>query len=239
MGKILNIETSTRICSVALSVDGKVTALQESAVENSHAKQITLFAEQVMYQAGMNFKDLDAVAVSKGPGSYTGLRIGVSTAKGFCYSLDKPLIAVGTLQALAYGMVQKLKSTGENPDDFLFVPMIDARRMEVYSAVYDSQLNEVRAVKAEVIDENSFADFFRKDKKLVFAGDGASKCREVLSAVSGKAVFPEGPAASAAFMAPLSEKKWQRNQFEDVAYFEAFYLRDFIAGIPRVKGLRD
>ncbi len=239
MGKILNIETSTRVCSVALAVDGKVVAIQESTVENSHARHITLFAEQVMFQAGINFKDLDAVAISKGPGSYTGLRIGVSTAKGFCYSLDKPLIAVDTLQALAYGMVQKLKNTGENPEGFLFVPMIDARRMEVYSAVYDSRLNEVREVKAEVIDKNSFTGFFQKDKKLVFAGDGAMKCKEVLSSASVKAVFPEELAASSAYMAPLSEKKWQQQQFENTAYFEPFYLKDFIAGIPRVKGLRD
>ncbi len=239
MGKILNIETSTRVCSVALAFDGKVEVMQESMVKNSHARHITVFAEEVIYRAGITFHELDAIAISKGPGSYTGLRIGVSTAKGFCYSLDKPLVAVGTLQALAYGMVQKLKSSGENPEEFLFVPMIDARRMEVYSAVFDSRFHEIRKVKAEIINENSFAGFFQQGKKLVFAGDGASKCREVLSGVSDKALFPEGLAASAAHMAPLSEKKWQKQQFEDVAYFEPFYLKDFVAGIPRVKGLRD
>ncbi len=238
MGKILNIETSTRVCSVALSVEGDVVARQESAVENSHARHITLFAEQVMYQAGINFKDLDAVAVSKGPGSYTGLRIGVSTAKGFCYSLDKPLIAVDTLQALAWGMKYQLEKKGQNPDDFLFVPMIDARRMEVYTAVFDSRLHEIRKVKAEIIDENAFAGFFKQDKKLIFAGDGAMKCKEVLSSASEKAVFPEEMPASAVYMAPLAEKKWQQRQFEDTAYFEPFYLKDFVAGIPRVKGLR-
>ncbi len=238
MGKILNIETSTRICSVALAVDGKVVAMQESAVKNSHARHITVFAEEVMYQSGMNFKDLDAIAVSKGPGSYTGLRIGVSTAKGFCYSLDKPLISVGTLRALANGMLLKMKSEGKNPDDFLFCPMIDARRMEVYAAVYDSALRVLREVKAEVIDEKAFAEFLKGEKPLLFMGDGAPKCKEILTRISDKALFPEDFPASAAYMAPLSEEKFTKGQFEDTAYFEPFYLKDFVAGIPRVKGLR-
>ena len=239
MGKILNIETSTRVCSVALAFDGEVAVMQESVVENSHARHITVFAEEVIYRAGITFKELDAIAVSKGPGSYTGLRIGVSTAKGFCYSLDKPLISVGTLRSLANGMIAKFKNEGKNPDDYLFCPMIDARRMEVYSAVYDSSLNEVRKIEAEVIDEKSFGDLFEKGKRLVFMGDGAQKCKDILSEASGNAVFPQEFLASAAYMAPLAEKKLQQNDFEDTAYFEPFYLKDFIAGIPRVKGLRD
>jgi tRNA threonylcarbamoyladenosine biosynthesis protein TsaB len=238
LGKILNIETSTRVCSVALAMDGKVVALQESNTENSHARQITVFAEQLMYRSGITFQDLDAIAVSKGPGSYTGLRIGVSTAKGFCYSLDKPLIAVGTLRSLAHGIILQFLKEGKNPDDFLFVPMVDARRMEVYCAVYDSHLQEKRPVKAEVIDENSFRTFLQQDKPLVFIGDGATKCREVLSQASAKAIFPNEFLASAAYMAPLAEEKLQARQFEDTAYFEPFYLKDFIAGIPKVKGLR-
>jgi len=238
LGKILNIETSTRICSVALAIDGQVAAMQESSVENSHARHITVFAEEVMYLAGMNFKDLDAVAVSKGPGSYTGLRIGVSTAKGFCYSLDKPLISVGTLRSLANGMIEKMKSEGKDPNEYLFCPMIDARRMEVYTAVYDSTLHELLPVKAEVIDEGSFAEFFQGEKPLVFIGDGAPKCKDILATVSGKALFPGDFPASAAYMARLSEEKFRQGQFEDTAYFEPFYLKDFVAGIPRVKGLR-
>jgi len=191
LGKILNIETSTQVCSVALAVDGKTIALQESNTESSHARQITVFAEQIMYKSGFTFQDLDAIAVSKGPGSYTGLRIGVSTAKGFCYSLDKPLISVGTLTSLANGMILKLAAEGKNPIDFLFCPMIDARRMEVYSAVYDNRLHEVRKVLAEVIDENSFFDFFRQKKPLIFVGDGAAKCKEILSKVSSNAIFRE------------------------------------------------
>ena len=239
MGKILNIETSTRVCSVALSVDGKTAALLETNTESSHARQITVFAEQLMYKAGLNFQDLDAIAVSKGPGSYTGLRIGVSTAKGFCYSLDKPLLSVGTLQSLAAGMIQQLAGKGENPDDFLFCPMIDARRMEVYSAVYDSKLHEVRKIMAEIIDENSFADFFKQGKSLVFMGDGAAKCKEILAKASPNAIFREDFLASATYMAPLAEEKFKTGEFEDTAYFEPFYLKDFVAGIPRVKGLRD
>jgi len=239
LGKILNIETSTRVCSVALAIDGKLTAIQEANTENSHARQITVFAEQLMYQAKMTFQDLDAIAVSKGPGSYTGLRIGVSTAKGFCYSLDKPLISVGTLRSLANGMILKFKAEGKNPDNFLFCPMIDARRMEVFSAVYDALLNEVREIRAEIIDENAFADFFKQDKTLVFMGDGAEKCKTILQKASPKALFREEFLASAAYMAPLAEDKFRSGKFEDTAYFEPFYLKDFIAGIPRVKGLRD
>ncbi len=238
MRQILNIETSTQICSVALSVDGKTIALQESNTESSHARQITVFAEQLMYTADLNFQDLDAIAVSKGPGSYTGLRIGVSTAKGFCYSLDKPLISVGTLKSMANGMILKLTDEGKNPDDFLFCPMIDARRMEVYTAVYDSRLREVRKVLAEIIDENSFADFFKQNKPLIFMGDGAAKCEEILTKVSQSAIFRKEFLASATYMAPLAEKKLKAGEFEDTAYFEPFYLKDFVAGIPHVKGLR-
>ncbi len=238
MGKILNIETSTQVCSVALSVDGKTVALQESNTKSSHAQQITIFAEQLMYKTGFNFQDLDAIAVSKGPGSYTGLRIGVSTAKGFCYSLDKPLISVGTLKSLAKGILLKLTSEGGNPDDFLFCPMVDARRMEVYTAVYDSRLHEVRKVMAEVIDENSFADFFKQGKSLIFIGDGAAKCKELLTKVSSNAIFREELLASATYMAPLAEEKLKARVFEDTAYFEPFYLKDFVAGIPHVKGLK-
>ncbi len=237
MANILNIETATRVCSVALSVDGNVVALQESKSRNSHAEQITLFSEQVIYQAGMSFRDLDAVAISKGPGSYTGLRIGVSTAKGFCYSLDIPLIAVGTLPALAQGMIGKITEEGNHPEDFLYCPMIDARRMEVYTALYDHQLMEVKQVEAEVITENSFARWFREGKKILFLGDGALKCKPLLSANPG-AVFTEQEfLPSAAFMAYLTEARFQNQEFEDVAYFEPFYLKDFVPGIPKVKGL--
>lgn len=238
MGKILNIETATRVCSVALSENGNILAIQESRSKNSHAEQITLFSEQVIYKAGISFKDLDAVAISKGPGSYTGLRIGVSTAKGFCYSLDIPLISVGTLPALAYGMIRKITDKGKKPEDFLYCPMIDARRMEVYTALYNHNLEEVKKVEAEIITGKSYAAWFQKDKKVIFAGDGALKCKPLLSHNAG-AVFTEKEfMPSAAYMASLAEEKFQKKNFEDVAYFEPFYLKDFIPGIPKVKGLR-
>ena len=232
MAKILNIETSTRACSVALAIDGNVVALKEAFDRNSHAENITIFSENVVKQAGITFKDLDAVAVSMGPGSYTGLRIGVSTAKGFCYSLDKPLLALNTLKALAWGMISKT----QNPKDFLFCPMIDARRMEVYSAIFDSDLNEIRETQAEIIDENSFQELLNSSK-MIFAGDGAEKCESVLGS-NQNAYFITNLLPSAQFLSVLSMKKFEENKFEDVAYFEPFYLKDFIAGKPRVKGLK-
>lgn len=238
MGKILNIETATRICSVALSDNGQVIAMQESNTKNSHAEQITVFSEQIIYKSGISFSDLDAIAISKGPGSYTGLRIGVSTAKGFCYSLDKPLLSIGTLDALAAGIIAKMKEAGEKLEDMIFCPMIDARRMEVYAAVFDAQLHLIRETKAEIIDENSFADLFKTGKKIIFVGDGAAKCKAMLGNHE-QAIFPEEFLPSAAFMAPLAEAKFNKQEFEDPAYFEPFYLKDFIPGISRVKGLRD
>ncbi|MCF6169972.1 MAG: tRNA (adenosine(37)-N6)-threonylcarbamoyltransferase complex dimerization subunit type 1 TsaB [Bacteroidales bacterium] len=232
MATILNIETSTTVCSVALAVDGKVVAIKESHTKNSHAVQITLFCEAVLKEYGIGFPDLDAVAVSKGPGSYTGLRIGVSTAKGFCYAIDKPLIAIGTLKAMAAGMIEN----ESKPEDFLYCPMIDARRMEVYSAFFDSELNELKKTEAVVVDENSFSDLL-SSHKIIFAGDGAAKCREILSHQQ-HAIFKGGFHPSTAFMAQLSEQKFNQQDFENVAYFEPFYLKDFVAGIPRVKGLR-
>ncbi len=234
MALILNIETSTRVCSVSLAVNGQTEAIKESHTKNSHAGLLTIFTQQLISDQGYEFQDLDAVSVSKGPGSYTGLRIGVSTAKGLCYSLDKPLIAITTLEAMAVGMIQK----AENKDDekTVFCPMIDARRMEVYSALYSSDLSMIRKIKAEIIDEDSFADELT-NYKIVFGGDGAAKCKEVLSN-STNAIFLDDFFPSSRFMSQLSERKFSESNFEDLAYFEPFYLKDFIAGKPRVKGLR-
>ena len=233
MALILNIETSTQVCSVSLSVDGFVTAIKESHTKNSHAEQLTIFAQQIITEGGYGFKDLDAIAVSKGPGSYTGLRIGVSTAKGLCYSLEKPLIAISTLKAMAAGMIQEIDN---EIDNYLFCPMIDARRMEVYSALFSSENKMTRKIKAEVIDENSFLKELETNK-IVFGGDGAPKCKEILGQ-NKNAVFLDEFFPSSKFMAQLAEQKFQNKDFEDVAYFEPFYLKDFVAGIPRVKGLR-
>jgi len=217
---ILNIETATTMCSVSIGKDGKLVALKELNGDYTHAENLTLFIEAVVKQAGIQLSDLDAIAVSKGPGSYTGLRIGVSTAKGLCYSLDKPLIAINTLQHLSLTL-----SEGEG---ILLCPMIDARRMEVYCAVYDSNGNEIVPTAAEIIDENSFADLLKKGK-MVFFGDGAAKCKETFASNSN-AIFRDDIYPSAKNMIPLSEKAFNAKQLEGVAYFEPFYLKDFVAG---------
>jgi len=234
MAVILNIETSTQVCSVCLSVDGELYGIKESHTKNSHAELLTILAQQILNEQNYELKDLDAVAVSKGPGSYTGLRIGVSTAKGLCYSLDKPLIAISTLEAMAAGMAGRLDA--EKYDNILFCPMIDARRMEVYSALFADDISMVRDIKAEVIDENSFTEELKKHS-IVFGGDGAPKCKEML-AKNPNAIFLDEFFPSSEFMAALAEQKFMDKDFEDTAYFEPFYLKDFVAGIPRVKGLR-
>ncbi len=222
MSLILNLETSTKVCSVAIGKDGKLIALKEANEDKSHSSVITLFIMEVLSKAGITLYDLDAIAVSKGPGSYTGLRIGVSTAKGLCYSLNKSLIAVNTLQAMAVG-ITVYKEFGAA----IFCPMIDARRMEVYTCFYDSDNNEVRKTSADIIDKNTYADILDKNK-VVFFGDGSAKCKDALSH-HANAIFVEGVFTSAKNMIPLSEKAFNNGQFEDVAYFEPYYLKDFIA----------
>ena len=234
MALILNIETSTQVCSVSLSVDGETTGIKESHTKNSHAELLTIFAQQIISDGGYEFKDLDAIAVSKGPGSYTGLRIGVSTAKGLCYSLDKPLIAISTLESMAVGMIQSMNS--EDITNTLFCPMIDARRMEVYSAIFAADTTMVREIKAEIIDENSFGEELKLNK-IVFGGDGEPKCKEVLSH-NKNAIFLDNFNTSSGFLSQLAEQKFVDDKFEDIAYFEPLYLKDFVAGKPRVKGLR-
>jgi tRNA threonylcarbamoyladenosine biosynthesis protein TsaB len=238
MATILNIETATKVCSVALSLNGEIVQLQESREKNSHSATITLFIEEVMNTAGIPFSGLDAVAVSMGPGSYTGLRIGVSTAKGICYALDKPLIAISTLQAMAAGMINLTQITHKDArmQSSLFCPMIDARRMEVYNALYDKELNTIRATQAEIISGDSFQEQMEK-QQVVFAGDGAEKCKIFLGQ-HPNALFLDEFFPSSAFMHKISEKKYQAGEFESVAYFEPFYLKDFIPGISKVKGLR-
>ncbi len=212
-------------------MDGEITSLKETHVANSHAELITLHSEKVLQKSGITFTDLDAVAVSMGPGSYTGLRIGVSTAKGFCFALNKPLIAIETLKAMAAGMIAQIRD-----DNFLVCPMIDARRMEVYTAIYDQDLKNIRETEALIINSDSFNDLLQ-DHQIYFGGDGAAKCKEVLG-LQKKSVFIPSFHPSAKAMASLSENKFVAKQFEDVAYFEPYYLKDFVAGIPKVKGLK-
>ena len=230
---ILCLETATPVCSVALNENCCTIALRETEGQNAHSEKITNFIREVMETAGIDYKQLDAVAVSQGPGSYTGLRIGVSTAKGICYAADLPLMAIDTLEAMAYGI--KMKFGSQIADNDLLIPMIDARRMEVYASIFDAQLNKISDTTARVIDEHSFADLSR-DHRLWLFGDGAPKLSKLFENQPNINII-DGFKPSAAYMLPLADKALKEQRFVDVAYFEPFYLKDFIAGKPHVKGL--
>ena len=234
MALILNLETATTVCSVSLAKDGNLLSLKEINGDYSHAENLTIFIEDVMSRAGAKLNQLDAVAVSKGPGSYTGLRIGTSTAKGLCYSLDIPLIAVGTLEHISLSVSATHTSPAGQPPA-LFCPMLDARRMEVYCAVFDAGNTNVIPVAAEIIDEqfwNKISSLSGKEGEnpiVYFFGDGAAKCKEILS-VNKNAAFIDTVFPSAKNMIALSERAYMNKQFENAAYFEPFYLKDFVAG---------
>ena len=234
---ILCLETSTAVCSVALVENGNVVALRESLDGQNHAEKITLFIDEVMKEAGIAYKDLDAVATSMGPGSYTGLRIGVSTAKGLCYAMEKPLIAIDTLAAMAYGFEDnKLEpiANSQQPAAIL-CPMIDARRMEVYTAFFNEKLERTSETEALVIDENSFMEL-KQDNHLYLFGDGADKLAALFENDENITVV-EKFHCSAAYMAKLADEAFTNKQFVDTAYFEPFYLKNFVPGMPKVKGL--
>ncbi len=229
MAYILCIETATEICSVAIAFNGETIAIENDYSGNSHASQLHLIVARVLQKAGITFKELSAVAISKGPGSYTGLRVGVSAAKGYCYVLNIPLIAINTLQSLANGYLM------QNPNySGLICPMIDARRMEVYCAVFDSNLNEILPTQAKIIDELSFANELAQNE-IVFIGNGAEKCNgkfEYLSRFSGTK-FEIGYVCNASFISTLAQAAFDKNEFEDLAYFEPFYLKDFVGTIAK------
>ncbi len=220
---ILNIETSTKNCSVCISKNGEIVAIKELNNGNySHAEVLHPFINDVIREANITSEQLNAIAVSKGPGSYTGLRIGVSAAKGLCFALNIPLISIHTLQSLALSI---------STENALVVPMLDARRMEVYSAVFDSENIQIREIKAEVINEMSFLNYLAASK-VYFLGDGAEKCKT--SITHSNAVFVDSKYPSAKEMSILSYDKYKKNDIEDVAYFEPFYLKDFIV-VPQKK----
>lgn len=219
MAKILCIETATTNCSVALSVNGSVIALREDLSKGySHAELLHPFIEEALEEALLNKEELEAIAVSMGPGSYTGLRIGVSAAKGLCYALEIPLIAIPTLTSIAHRVTDD-KST--------IVSMLDARRMEVYSAVFNSEKQEIRETKAEILTENSFLDYL-ENGKVSFIGSGVAKFMDICNHPNAHFIADQLP--SAAQMAPLAEAKQKIGDIEDVAYFEPYYLKDFISG---------
>ena len=248
---ILCLETSTAVCSVALVENGNVVALRESLDGLNHAEKITLFIDEEMKEAGIAYKDLDAVATSMGPGSYTGLRIGVSTAKGLCYAMEKPLIAIDTLAAMAcgfnaaetqrgkvtelmVGVNSQSQSQGQQPTAIL-CPMIDARRMEVYTAFFNEKLERTSETEALVIDENSFMEL-KQNNHLYLFGDGADKLAALFENDENITVV-EKFHCSAAYMAKLADEAFTNKQFVDTAYFEPFYLKNFVPGMPKVKGL--
>ncbi|MEA3460228.1 MAG: tRNA (adenosine(37)-N6)-threonylcarbamoyltransferase complex dimerization subunit type 1 TsaB [Bacteroidota bacterium] len=234
---ILHIETATDICSVALSEGDRQLSLIESGLERSHAKLLNTFIRQAAEQAGKALKELNGVAVSKGPGSYTGLRIGVSTAKGLAYALEIPLLASGTLENMAGGAesnAEVAELISRHRDNLLLCPMLDARRMEVYAGFYTVEKNLFREVSADVIDQGSYQEIL-KSHPVCFFGNGAEKCSPVLN--HPNAHFIDGINPSAGTMIPSILNKYQKKQFEDVAYFEPFYLKDFIATVPKKKVL--
>ena len=223
---ILQIETATASCSIALAKDGEVVSFKQINQRNIHAEVITLFINDLINSAGINYSQLDAIAVSSGPGSYTGLRIGISTAKGLCFALDKPLIAIETLEAMAYGA--KARDAHSFDADMLLCPMIDARRMEVFTALFTADSKKIKSTAAEIVDENSFSDLL-KSHRILFFGDGAEKCQAVLAGNPNALFLPEF-VNSAIDLTKLAAEKFSKKDFEDTAYFEPFYLKDFIAG---------
>ena len=222
MAIILNIETATTMCSVSLANNGELIACKEIDNGYTHAENLHIFINDLLIQEKVMPSRLDAIAVGSGPGSYTGLRIGVSTAKGLAYSLQKPLIAVNTLSTMALAAKEKLNS------DTLLCPMLDARRMEVYCAVFDKDLNAIKETSAQIITEENL-NYFALNKPMTFFGDGMPKCKSLLQNLP-EASFVEEVVPSSKQLAKLSYEKFKLQQFEDLAYFEPFYLKDFMIG---------
>ena len=226
MACILHIETSTEACSVAVSEYGLAEFKLEDLQGPSHAVQLGVFVDEALSFVDNHGMPLDAVAVSCGPGSYTGLRIGVSMAKGICYGRNLPLIAIPTLEVMSVPVLLQQ----DLPDDALLCPMIDARRMEVYAAIYDRALNMKRSIAADIVDENSYLEYL-DSQPVYFYGNGAAKCREKIT--HPNAHFIEGIRPLARWMFPLAEKALASKDFKDVAYFEPFYLKEFVASTPK------
>ncbi len=225
MALILSIETSTEICSVALYDYDQLITSVEVHIRQSHASKLAILVDQVLHTADKTTESLQAVAISSGPGSYTGLRIGTSLAKGICFSLNIPLISVGTLELMAH---QMKKTFGFS--DYLLCPMIDARRMEVYCLLTDGSGTITLPVDARVIDDKSFFDFL-ENQKIVFFGNGAVKCKSIIE--HKNAIFIEGVYPNASALGQLAFHKWKENIFEDLSHYEPFYLKSFVAKKPR------
>ncbi|MBQ3187244.1 MAG: tRNA (adenosine(37)-N6)-threonylcarbamoyltransferase complex dimerization subunit type 1 TsaB [Alistipes sp.] len=233
MALILCIETGTDICSVAIARDGELISLRESDEGRDHARQVAVFVDELLKENDLRPEELDAVAVGKGPGSYTGLRIGVSFAKGLCYGIQKPLVAIGSLDALTE-VAREDYEAGildiDGWDEAVLCPMVDARRMEVYTQRFTSRGEALSEVSAEVITTESFAAERVSEHPFVIFGNGAKKCEEVLSGATWVQVAP-----SARGLVRLAEEAFEKGQFEDLAYFEPFYLKDFVVTTSKKK----
>ena len=230
MALILNIETSTEVCSVAIARNGSVILSRNNLSGQNHAILVTVFINELLVESNLTMEQLDAVAVSGGPGSYTGLRIGVSVAKGLCYASRLPMIAITSLEAMAHHVITNRKNF-QYPEmgNALFCPMIDARRMEVYTSFYDSNGVQIREIQADIIDHQSYLPYL-ENNTVFFFGNGAAKCRNAIS--HPHAIFIDGIITTAENMVSLAERDFKLQKFVDVAYYEPFYLKDFVATIP-------
>lgn len=230
MALILNIESSTEVCSVSLAENGTSIQTLENLTGQNHAKLVSVYIQEILTKQDITFKQLDAVAVSGGPGSYTGLRIGVATAKGICYASGLPLIAITSLAAMTHHVINhRLEYQISEDKEILFCPMLDARRMEVYTAIYNHKEEMIREIKADIIDHLSFLPYLEKCK-MVFFGNGATKCKNAIT--HPNACFLDQITTSANYMTVLAERAYKTKKFVDIAYYEPFYLKDFVATIP-------
>lgn len=223
MAYILHIETTSTVCSVAISSNEKLLAIKENNEGYSHAENLHLFIQQILIEAKISINELSAISISKGPGSYTGLRIGYSTAKGLCYTLNIPLISINTLKALASSVINQVTLNTE----FVFCPMIDARRMEVYSATYSPTLKELEPTSAIILNEDTITRIIKKRPTLCIFGDGMLKAKELIQSLGLKAQYIENIIPSASSLIGLSYQKYLKKEFEDIAYAEPFYLKEF------------
>lgn len=220
------METSTEVCSVGLAKDGKIVGIKENFEGNLHASQLHVLVDELLKEAHYTLNNLDAVAISKGPGSYTGLRVGVSSAKGYCFGLDIPLISIGTLDSLKNQVIEEI-----NPREKIFIiPMLDARRMEVYCGIWNHKTEQIQEIEAKILDESSFSEFI-SETKTYFIGTGNDKFSKIIS--NENAVFKNNIYASVKGMAKEAENKFVKNEFEDTAYFEPYYLKEFVGTTPK------
>jgi tRNA threonylcarbamoyladenosine biosynthesis protein TsaB len=232
MALILSLETSEKVCSIALSENYDLIGTLDIKEEKSHASMLTVLIEKLLHEKDIDIKELDAVAISKGPGSYTGLRIGMSVAKGICYALNIPLISVNSLQIMCIGLVQsgKLKKMDKPTDNVILCPMIDAKRMEVYSALFDLNAEIVSEIEALTVNESSFKEMLNS-KLVIFFGSGVGKCKSVIQ--HQNAYYIENFFPHASYMISIAFDSFSQNKFENVAYFEPYYLKDFVTTIPK------